>query len=245
MNLSKKYVFIMVLIAIIVGPHYLYAEDSVSISSGVDFVNRYVWRGMDFGGTPSIQPTLAVDYWGFELGSWAAYTLANNATEDDEIDFWISYSREFKNGVGVTFLVTDYYFPNAGIDFSNFNNYDDEDGPGAHLLEAGLSLTGSETFPISVSGYFNFYNEEGNNIYFQIDYPISVGETALNFFIGGTPGSKDNPDYYGTDDFAIINTGVTASKEIVVSESFSIPVDVSFILNPELEVSYVTVGFSF
>ena len=112
------------------------------------------------------------------------------------------------------------------------------------MLEAGLSVTGPETFPITVSGYINFYNDAGNNAYFQIDYPITAGETSLNFFVGATPGSKDNPDYYGTGDFAIINAGITAGRDIVISEKFSLPLSVSYILNPEAEISYVVVGIS-
>ncbi len=243
MNFMKKY-SPMILIIVIFGVQSLKAGDKVGITSGVDFVNRYVWRGGDIGNTPNIQPTLAFGYAGIEIGTWAAYTWANDASENDEIDFWVSYTRQLNNGVGISALVTDYYLPNAGIKFFNFNNYDDEDGPGAHLLELGLSVTGPETFPITVSGYYNVYNEAGNNAYFQVDYPLTAGETALNFFVGGTPGSKDNPGYYGTEDFAVINAGVTASRDIAISEEFSIPLSVSYILNPDEEISYVVVSIS-
>ncbi len=226
------------------------AEGGVVVNSSVDFYNRYVWRGLDIARTPSIQPSLSLGYCGFEFGTWGAYTLSNEASDNDEIDFWLSYTRPLENGVSVTAIITDYYFPNAGIDFFNFNDFnavveDTIPDPGAHTLEAGLSITGPAPFPVTVSGYVNFYNEAGDNTYFQVDYPLTVSETNLNFFCGFTGGSKDNPDYYGTDDLQAINIGVTAVRNIKVSETFALPLTVSSIVNPNAEISYLLVGLSF
>jgi len=226
------------------------ASDEVSINSGVDFYNRYVWRGLDIANTPSIQPTLSVGYGGFEFGAWGAYTLSNESSDSDEIDFWLGYTLELENGVAFTLLATDFYYPNAGIDFFNFNNHDaviDDTipDPGAHIIELGLSITGPESFPVTVSGYVNIHNDAGNNAYFQIDYPVIVGETELGLFCGFAAGSEDNPDYYGAEDFSAINVGVSVSREIKVSESFSLPLIVSLILNPEAEISHILVGMSF
>ncbi len=226
------------------------AGAEIAVRTSVDFYNRYVWRGMDIATTPSIQPALALDCGGVEFGIWGAYTLSNQASESDEIDFWLSYTATLNNGVSITGTATDYYYPNAGIRFFNFNNYDamiDDTipDPGAHLIELGLSLAGPEAFPVTVAGYVNVYNDAGSNTYFQIDYPVTVNETDLDFFCGVAGGSKDNPGYYGTDNLQAINVGVTASREIMVSESFSMPLNVSFIVNPREEMSYLVVGLSF
>lgn len=220
------------------------AGETVDVSAGVDIASRYVWRGADIASTPSVQPSLAVGYGGFELGAWGAYTMSNQQSESDEIDFWLNYTVVTNSGMSITGMVTDYYYPNAGIKFGNFNDYDDvtsdgEPDPGAHLLEAGLSITGCEKFPLTFSAFYNFHNESGNNTYFEVSYPISTPSGELNLFVGATGGSKDNPDYYGSDAFSIINMGVTASREIEFSESFSAPVSVSFILNPRQEITYL------
>jgi len=226
------------------------ADDAIAISTSVDFYNRYIWRGLDIASTPSIQPALSVNYAGLELGAWGAYTLSNEASGSDEVDFWLSYGRDLENGVSFSVIATDYYFPNAGIDFFNFNNYDAVYGdgtpdPGAHTVEVGLSVTGPASAPITVSGYVNVHNDAGNNAYIQVDYPVAANGTDLNFFCGAALGSEDNPDYYGTDKFAVINLGVTASRELELSESFSLPLTVGFILNPKAEVGNLLVGFSF
>ena len=129
-------------------------DEGVAITTGVDFYNRYVWRGMDIANTPSLQPAMSLGYHGVEVGVWGAYTLSNEASESDEIDFWCSYTLPFKSGQSITLIATDYYFPNAGIRFFNFNDYDavkDDTipDPGAHLLELGLSFTGCEKLPVS------------------------------------------------------------------------------------------------
>ncbi len=226
------------------------AGEPVVVSTSVDLYSRYLWRGADVASTPSIQPALAVSHHGGEFGVWGAYTLSNQTSSADEIDFWLSYTHAVGEDFSVTAIATDYYYPNAGIGFFNFNNYDamkDDtvSDPGAHTLELGVIVTGPPSFPMTVSGYVNVYNDAGNNTYFQLDYPLTVNETELNFFCGATGGSKDNPGYYGSDNFEVINTGITATREIQVSDKLSVPLSVSFIVNPRLEISYLVVGMSF
>ena len=106
-----------------------------------------MWRGLDIANTPSIQPSLSIEHSGFEFGIWGAYTVSNDASESDELDFWLSYTRGFENGASLTLIATDYYYPNVGIKFFNFNTHDDVDDeghpdPGAHTVEVGASVTG-------------------------------------------------------------------------------------------------------
>jgi hypothetical protein len=226
------------------------AQDKVSVNTGVDLYNRYVWRGLDIASTPSVQPSIALDYAGFEFGTWGAYTLSNEASGSDEIDFWLSYTGSFAEGASYTLMAIDYYFPNAGIKFFNFNNHDavSDDSipdPGAHTIELGLSITGPESLPLTFSAYFNIYNDAGSNTYFQIDYPFSVNETDMNLFCGVAGGSEDNPNYYGTEKLNAINIGVSAGRELTISDSFSLPLTLAFIVNPQAEISYLLAGLSF
>ena len=61
----------------------------------------------------------------------------------------------------------------------------------------------------------------------------------MGFFIGAAVGSKENPAYYGTDKFNIINIGLKVSKQIKITEGFLLPVSCSYILNPQAEISYL------
>jgi hypothetical protein len=226
------------------------AENTLEVEIGAGLYNRYIWRGLDIGSAPSIQPSLSIAYAGLELGVWGAYTLSNSSSQSDEIDFWLSYETSLDNGVSFSGIVTDYYYPNAGIDFFNFNNYDaalndSTPNPGAHTLEVGLSVTGPDAFPVTVSGNVNVYNDAGNNTYFELSYPVAVNKTTVTFVCGATAGSHENPGYYGTDNFAVINLEVKASRALELSEDHSLPLTVGFILNPNAKVSNLLVGVSF
>lgn len=226
-----------------------FAQD-LTINAGGDRVSRYVWRGADINGQPNIQPYISFEYSGLQLGLWGSYGLTHlNSTDENyatgtEIDTWVGYSFALSNTLNVTATVTDYYYPNAGIGIGNFNNYDNINGPGAHLVEAGLIIAGTGSFPISLSSYLNVYNDKGNNAYFQLDYSTSVKDFDLGLFAGAAAGSKDNPGYYGTDKFSFINLGLKVSKSVKISESFSLPVYCSYVLNPKSELAFFVLGIS-
>jgi uncharacterized protein (TIGR02001 family) len=211
-------------------------NDTLDMHVGVDLFSRYVWRGSDIGDSPSIQPALSMAGYGFELGAWSAYPFSSESSDDDEIDFWLSYARELNNGVSVTLIVTDYYYPNSGIGFSKAD---------AHTLETGLSVTGVKGFPITVSGYVNVSNDDGHNTYFELDYPASVDDIDLRFFFGFAGGSEKNPAYYGTEGINVINMGISATRDMEITERFTLPLTGSMIYNPRAEVAYVVVGVSF
>jgi uncharacterized protein (TIGR02001 family) len=238
-KIGSLFFFFIFLLSIIVS-----AQSKPEVNAGADVVSRYVWRGMDFGSAPSIQPSLSLGIVGFEVGFWGAYTFSNNNQTSDELDAWFSYTYSIENSISFSAIVTDYYFPNAGTRIGNFNNYDNPDGAGAHILEVGLSVGGAEAFPLTLSGYINVYNDAGNNTYFQLDYPFTVNDVDLNFQVGASGGSKDNPAYYNTDTFNVINVGLTASKEIKITDDFSLPVFVSYIINPRVEMSHLVFGIS-
>lgn len=204
----------------------------ISVSGGADFVSRYLWRGLDFGNTFNIQPSLALTSGDFEVGFWGSYPFANTAGGNEEMDLYLGYS------VGdFSVLVTDYYFPNSG---GKYGNYDD---PGSHTIEVGLSYGGSESFPISLAAYMNVYNDYDNTVYFELGYSTDVSEVAVDLFVGGTPGGESG--YYGTTEFNLINIGVSASKDIKISDDFSLPIFSSYVMNPNMDVGYLLFGFSF
>ncbi len=223
-------------------------SQNLEVNLGADIVSRYIWRGLNVNDAINIQPALSLTVSGFSAGFWGSYSLSNKIFDnefDQEIDSRVGYEIGFENGMNISVVVTDYYFPLAGIKWGNFNNYDDPKGPGAHTVEAGLSIGGPESFPVTLSGFINVYNDAGSNTYFQLDYSPTVAEIPLNFFIGAAGGSTDNPGYYGTAKFNVINVGVGASKSIKITEDFSLPVNVAFIVNPNAEISYLVFGLTF
>ncbi|MBK6913385.1 MAG: hypothetical protein IPH11_06890 [Ignavibacteriales bacterium] len=237
----------LLMVIIICAAGISFAQD-LSLSAGADIVSRYIWRGLNVNDAVNIQPALTLSVSGFSVGFWGSYSFSNNSGDNtfgQEVDTWIGYNYSFENGMGIGALLTDYYYPNTGIKWGNFNNYDDVNGAGAHTIETGLLLRGPNSFPISLSGFINVYNDAGNNTYFQIDYPTSVAEVPLNFFVGASGGSEENPGYYGTQSFNVINVGVKATKYVKITEDYSLPVSLTFLINPRTEISYLVFGLTF
>mgnify|MGYP001369321447 CR=1 FL=1 len=48
-------------------------EVSSPLSASVDIASRYVWRGTDFGNSPSIQPGITYTSGALTLGAWSAW----------------------------------------------------------------------------------------------------------------------------------------------------------------------------
>jgi hypothetical protein len=231
----KKINFNIVVFALVtfVSSLSLYAQAEVSL--GTDVVSRYVWRGTDFGQTPSIQPALDFTARGFSAGFWGAYQLGRDASSlpADELDFYLGYSLEL-GSANLDLVVTDYYFPNSGIKFGNY-----EDGTGAHIIEVGGTVSLSDFY---LAGFVNVYNDADNSSYFELGYSTSVQSVDLSLFAGATPGGTNM--YYGTTDFNFVNVGVTASKEIKITDDFSLPIFGSYILNPNQEIAHFVFGIS-
>ncbi|MEW6193697.1 MAG: TorF family putative porin [Bacteroidota bacterium] len=215
---------------------------SQSVSVNADFVSRYIWRGIDLGAnTPSLQPNVKLTAGGFTAGFWGAYAFANeNALE--EIDFYASYSFALAESGSLSLGLTDYMNPNSGTKIGNIHNHNDAEGPGAHFVELNIGYTGPESFPISLSFNSFLYNVANNPIYFQVGYATSIEDVGLSLFVGGTPG--EDSGYYGVTDFSIINVGFTAIRSIKVTDSFSVPIFGSIILNPASENLFYVLGFS-
>jgi len=60
----------------------------VSVTGNIDLMSRYIWRGQEYGQSPSIQPSLSATWKNITLGSWGAYKLTGAG--DQETDFSLS-----------------------------------------------------------------------------------------------------------------------------------------------------------
>lgn len=190
-------------------------------SVNADVVSNYVWRGTKFSGA-SVQPTLNFTAGGFSIGSWGSAGFDGFL----EMDLYAKYAFNF----GLTVGLTDYYYPGTKY-------FDYSKASGAHGFEAnvGYAIGG-----LSLSANYIF-NEAGGALttggdkYFEAGY--SFGK--VNVFAGAGDGWH-TPD----TKFALVNVGISTSKEIKITDSFSIPLKVSAILNPKTEQYYLVAGIT-
>ncbi|MCR9132283.1 MAG: hypothetical protein NXI08_06910 [bacterium] len=199
------------------------------VSFGTDVVSRYVWRGIDFGQSLSFQPGIAYASGSFEIGAWGSY--ANDIGVANELDLFASYSFDLDDASSLSIGVTDYYFPAAPGTFTTF------DTDGNHVIEPFLSYSGAFSF----TAYMNILNDPDNSIYLSASYPFEVEDVSLEAFLGFIPGESA---WYGNTSAAVQEIGLSASKEITITESFSLPVFTSYIINPYQEISFLFFGIS-
>jgi hypothetical protein len=150
--------------------------------------------------------------------------------------------------LGIT--VTDYWWDGDGSKY--FTNPEDGAGSG-HLLEATLAYTLSESFPLTLSwntfvlGKGNKkYDDEGKasnsfSTYIEASYPFSLGGADLKASVGGIPWESA---VYGVEKSKIVNVALGASKEIKVTDSFSLPAFAQIVVNPASEDINFVVGIT-
>lgn len=241
MSNSKTTIFVP-LLALLMGVGIVSNGQAQSVSLGADAVNRYVWRGTDFGQSMSIQPDLSFSAGGFTIGSWASYAVSPQSAAANEHDLYASYSIETSGGT-FSLGVTDYYFPSPAPATPDFFDYDGD--AGSHDIEPSVSYTGPEGAPITLYASIFAYGPSEGPVWLEASYPFSVEDVDLSIALGGTP--NDDIGFYGTSpdtDAGITKLSLSASKSVPITESFSLPVNVTYYLNPYAATSFLIFGVS-
>ncbi len=221
-------VIAILMASMIISPMHLNAQDEEKTSPfdvGGDLVSSYLWRGTKFGTGPAIQPFLSFAVGGFEIGGWGSYCFTSN--EGAEADLFASYGFDFGLSIGVT----DYYYPGT-----EYFDYSPETGSHAIEINLGYEIKG---FSIGANYIFNeagSAGSQGSDMYFELGYSFKY----FGLLVGGGDG------WHTADgDFNVCNIGLTASKEISITDKFSLPVSGALIWNPDKEQFHVVVGISF
>ena len=213
------------------------AQDKLETSVGADFVSRYIWRGQELGGV-SFQPTLGLSYKGLSLSAWGSVGLAN-AADTKEFDLTLGYTI-----AGFNIGVTDYWF-DAGLDPLNRYFMYRSDCTN-HVFEANI---GYDFGFAAIQWYTNFAGNDGLNpagkrafsSYLEISAPFTLGGADWSAAVGAVPYATD---FYGTERFSVVNLSLTASKEIAVTDTFSIPVFTQVAANPYTREAFFLIGFT-
>lgn len=211
------------------GVLFLVGAKAQDLNVSVDLFNRYVWRGVEYGSSPSIQPTIEFTKGVFTIGAWGAYATGSSDGNGyyAEADLYASFA--FENGL--SFGLTDYYYPG-----SSWFEMDKETS--SHAFEFNI---GYEIGKFSLGGNYILNDSrygagaEGEDMYFELGY----GSGPFSAFLGGGDG------WHTTNgDFQICNIGVGTKKELKITDTFSMDLSGSVILNPNTEQLFLVVGIS-
>lgn len=238
MKKMKNAVTLLIIICSL--PTNLFSQEKslVDMNFGTDLASRYVWRGIDYGRSPSIQPYLSFSLKNVEIGSWGAFTT--NLPGLQETDIYLSYAPvNF-----LSFKCTDYFFPDDKLNKNKYFDYANDKT--THLLEMLVSFSAAEFgVPLDISGGTVFYGADKINLYdendpqnteqnfstyFEMVYSTSVNSCPLNAFLGFTT----HEGLYGTG-FGVVNIGISGTKTFQFENNFGIGLTSSLIVNPQLE----------
>ena len=227
-------------------------EPASPFKATAELVSHYVWRGSMATGspTPNFQPTIAYTKGNFEIGAWGSTDFTGSYKE---LDPYVSY------GIGVLKLtITDYNW-----NFGHANYFDYKESETGHMFEGTIGYTGPESFPISVSLNTMFYGFDqkgnGNMPGYKANTPsadsakqafstyIELGYTKgpASVFFGFTPMAGYYNNYGMTKwdpnasrkSFSVVNIGATISRSIKITDSFSLPVRATIVINPSATYS--------
>ena len=213
-----------------------HAQEIETTVSG-DIVSQYIWRGQDLG-SAAVQPTLGIGYMGLSLTAWGSYGLVNPA-DTKEFDLTLGYAIS-----GFNIGITDYWF-NVGLDPDN--RYFKYDAHGTnHIFEANI---GYDFGLASLQWYTNFSGNDGTNkdgkraysSYVEANVPFKLATVDWTATLGAVPFATT---LYGTTGFAVTNLALKATKEIKVTDSFSIPIFGQVVANPCSQKAYLVLGFT-
>ena len=231
--MKKRFVLAMMLVASTTA----IAQDEIETTISGDIVSSYIWRGQDLG-SAAVQPTLGVGYKGLSLTAWGSYGLVNTA-DTKEFDLTLAYTTG-----GFNIGITDYWF-SAGLDpDARYFKYDAHGTN--HVFEANI---GYDFGPLSLQWFTNFAGNDGLNkdgkraysSYVEVAVPFRLATVDWTATAGVVPWTTTS---YGTSGFAVTNLALKATKEIKVTDTFSIPVFGQVVGNPCSQKAYLVFGFT-
>ena len=217
------------------------AQDENKIETTIkgDIVSRYIWRGQNSGDV-SVQPTLGVGYKGFSLTAWGSVGLTNS-NDTKEFDLTLAYTTG-----GFNIGITDYWF-DSGLDPEN-RYFMYKAHSTNHVFEANI---GYDFGFASFQWYTNFAGNDGvtksgkraYSSYFEANVPFKLATVDWTATVGVIPYATT---FYNdwTSGFSVTNVALKATKDIKITDSFSIPIFGQVVANPRTQKAYLVLGFT-
>jgi uncharacterized protein (TIGR02001 family) len=216
-KLIKSSAAVAVLAAFVAVPTTASAQD-VSVSTGVDIVSDYVFRGVSLADT-AIQPYAEASVGSFTFGAWASTGFGNTSiAAGDEIDLYASYNFGLSDTVSVDAGITYYHYPQGGSLFET-------EGGGAGTYEVSLATSFDMPLAPSVAAYYDL-TLEAFTLEGGIGHSIPMNDkTSLD--LGATVGLVDG------DGFSYEYASASAAVGYALSDNTSAYVGANLALNSE------------
>lgn len=193
------------------------AQDAdISVSTGVDYVTEYVFRGVSFAGA-AVQPYAEASVGNLTVGGWfSTATGEDSIFAGDEFDLYAGYSVPLDGSISLDLGATYYHFPQGGGFFST-----NDGNSGSYEVSASVGFGDLPLGP-SISAYYDF-TFEAFTLEGSIGHSISVGE-AQSFDLGLTVGhvEVDGGDYEWATASASLGHAFTDDVSAYIGGNYSL-----------------------
>jgi hypothetical protein len=207
---------------------YGQAEEKASPwTTGADFYSSYVWRGTRQGSGPAIQPVIEFTTGFFTAGAWGSFDF----NDYQEVDLYLSFALTEYVSIGIQ----DYYLP--GLPYFDYSR-----ASGSHAFEINLNYSGEHVsleadYVINEAGGVGSL---GGDLYFE----AGIYFNYFSVFMAAGNGWHTYDPVEDEGAFNVCNIGLEVSRDIIITDRFSIPVTGQLIFNPDSETMFLVVGFT-
>lgn len=202
--------------------------------------SKYMWRGIEYGTSPVLFPSLDYNYKGFYV-----YAMGGYATDGShqEVDMGISYTIK-----DVSLSVNDYYYPTTVGESDKYFNFKGKET--GHWVEGTIQYTPS-CLPLwgLLSTYFAGADKKPDSSDLAYSSYLEIGghydffdSNVLSLAVGAALNKSFYNDYEHR--FSVCNIALKYEHNFVWNK-ISIPVGVSYIVNPYREKSFVSLTATF
>lgn len=211
------------------------AQNKIKGSLKADFVSSYIWRGLHLGHV-SLQPELTIEWKGLSLTAWGNVGLSGHKDDDTEINLILSYQTG-----GLSLGIIDYWNDENDTRFFYFK----KDGTG-HAFEGyvgydfGLVGVSWQTF-FAGNDYQETDGKRAFSSYLELMAPFMLLTCDWEAAVGLVPWASD---YYATNGFSVTNLSLRVTKDIKITDSFSLPLFARLVANPASQGLYFVAGFT-
>lgn len=127
---------------------YASAGDDISVSTSIDYVSEYVFRGVSYQ-RGAVQPGIEIAKGGFTVGVWSSVAMGEvSSAAIDEIDVYGGYSWDLSDTISAGAGFTLYHFPDTPGGLFDFG--------GASTFEINAGLDFNIPLAPSMYGYYDF-----------------------------------------------------------------------------------------
>lgn len=211
---------------------------------GIQLQTKYVWRGMEMQ-TEDAAPTLFPSITYSSDNGLSAYAMGGYSINGKyaEVDLGLSYTKGC-----VTLGVADYYYPTLTTNQDQYFNF--KSAETGHWFEGYVTIApGKIPASLTLSNFFagadkNLNGEQAYSTYAELS---TWHDIAKNKQIMLNVGMAFNESCYNGYEhgFGICNIEAKYTHTVQFNGDWTLPLSVSYIINPVFEKSFVNFSASF